>query len=69
MTILEFAHQHVFLAFCGLLIIGQLLGYILWKLPNRIIRHMNLRKNGWPPIHLDLDGDWKPEPKESDDES
>lgn len=27
------------------------------KLVNRLIRHMNLRKCGWPPAHLDADGD------------
>ena len=27
----------------------------------RFIRHLNISKAGWPPAHLDADGDWKPE--------
>lgn len=26
-----------------------------------LIRHLNIRKAGWPPAHLDADGDWKQE--------
>ena len=31
---------------------------------NRLMRHLNVRRAGWPPAHLDADGDWKPEPKQ-----
>ena len=27
------------------------------KIINRIIRHFNIRARGWPPKHLDADGD------------
>lgn len=30
----------------------------LWKCWNRFLRHLNVRKHGWPPEHLDADGDW-----------
>lgn len=33
---------------------------------NRLMRHLNIRKHGWPPEHCDADGDFKPEPKASD---
>ncbi len=29
----------------------------LFRVINRLIRHMNIRKKGWPPSHLDADGD------------
>jgi hypothetical protein len=28
-------------------------------IPKAIIRHLNLRKAGWPPPHVDADGDWR----------
>jgi len=30
----------------------------------RLLRHLNIRKAGWPPPHCDADGDFKPEPEE-----
>jgi len=38
---------------------------LLFLLPlrcwTRFIRHLNIRKAGWPPPHLDADGDFRPE--------
>ena len=34
---------------------------IFVNLPNRIMRHWNIRKHGYPPAHCDADGDFKPE--------
>jgi len=34
---------------------------VLFKLPNRLFRHLNIRKHGWPPDHCDADGDFKPD--------
>jgi hypothetical protein len=28
---------------------------------NRPLRHMNIRKHGWPPVHCDGDGDFREE--------
>lgn len=28
------------------------------QIANRIIRHRNIRSAGWPPAHLDADGDF-----------
>ena len=39
----------------------------LVKMWSRFMRMLMVRKHGWPPIHLDADGDWKPEPKADDD--
>jgi hypothetical protein len=35
----------------------------------RFTRMLMVRKHGWPPAHLDADGDWKPNPKAVDDAS
>lgn len=33
----------------------------------RFMRMLQVRKHGWPPAHLDADGDWKQQPKADDD--
>jgi hypothetical protein len=33
---------------------------------NRTLRTINVAINGWPPEHLDADGDWKPEPEKEE---
>ena len=58
-------------ALTSLLITGVALDLVcnyLFKAYNRSIRHLNLRKSGWPPAHLDLDGDFTPRavPEEDD---
>jgi hypothetical protein len=42
-----------------------LLKAVLWLLPNRILRTVKVAVRGWPPEHLDADGDWKPVPKDT----
>lgn len=36
-----------------------LLNSVLFCLPNRIVRHLSIRKAGWPPPHLNADGEFK----------
>lgn len=36
----------------------------IFSIINRIIRHSNIATKGWPPEHLDADGDWKEESDE-----
>lgn len=58
-----FAVQHP-----ALTVLLTILGWLLadaalrlgWKLANRILRSANVALRGWPPPHLDADGDWKP---------
>ena len=50
--------HHPLLAFCALLIVGQLATWP-FRLVNRLIRHLNIKAAGWPPEHLDADGDVK----------
>ena len=33
------------------------------KVIRRLIRRSMIVRQGWPPEHLDADGDWQPEPK------
>ena len=35
------------------------------KLVNRVFRMCMVLLRGWPPAHVDADGDWRPAPKES----
>ena len=68
----EFWGEHWFLAWSAL----WLLWGIIWlpvalvsvaaKLINRVFRTINVACRGWPPAHLDSDGDWKPTPKQED---
>jgi hypothetical protein len=53
---LLFAEQHPFLSFCVIWVICGLL-LAPFRLANRWIRHRNIKAQGWPPSHLDADGD------------
>lgn len=65
---IAFAGEHWFLAWCLL--------WLLWapyltlclavKLAARTCRLLMVALRGWPPQHLDADGDWKPQPQEAD---
>jgi hypothetical protein len=52
----RFAGNNPWLAFFLALIAGNIVIYPL-KLVNRWIRHRNIVAAGWPPFHLDGDGD------------
>lgn len=64
-----FAGEHWLLTWCALwLVWGVLwLAVVIVTLPLRIIvrtlRAVVVAIRGWPPAHLDADGDWKPEPE------
>ena len=44
-------------------LIAYMLIGLVWKAYKQTIRHLNIRKAGWPPAHCDADGDLKPSPK------
>ena len=54
-----------FWVFCGVLIILNTICYFIVngivRICSRFMRFLMVRKQGWPPAHLDADGDWKPE--------
>lgn len=45
----------------GFCFIGGAIIDVAAKCWSRFLRHLNVRKHGWPPSHLDADGDWKNE--------
>jgi len=53
---IDWAKEHPILTFLliWMLIDATCRGY------GRTLRMINLYKNGYPPAHLDADGDWKP---------
>lgn len=55
-NIYEVVDAHPFLTFC---VVYMMLKFLEWpfRLVNRTIRHLNIRKAGWPPEYLDADGD------------
>jgi len=61
----KFLSEHPWLGFfLTIIVLGMVYGIlhaILFRLPNRIIRHLNILQAGWPPPHLDADGDFKTE--------
>jgi hypothetical protein len=63
MKLLEFIFSGFWIFVGFALIFGEILTFIL-NLINRILRHRNIRKYGYPPAHCDADGDFrKPEKK------
>lgn len=53
MTMYEFMSDSPYLTFFLAVLAVSLVGFII----NRPLRHMNIRKHGWPPVHCDADGD------------
>lgn len=54
-----------FWSFCGTIVLVTmvfvpLLDFML-KMVNRILRHRNILKHGYPPEHCDADGDFLPD--------
>lgn len=59
MEILEWCGRHYLLAIVGLLIAENFVGAVY----SRTLRAIMVSIKGWPPAHLDADGDWKSEPE------
>lgn len=62
MNAFQFMSESPFLTF----FLFSLLVNFIFKSWNRLIRHLNIRKHGWPPSHCDADGDFKEEEKQDD---
>lgn len=58
-----------FWQFMGLLIVMHYFVNLIRSMWIRFMRMLMVRKHGWPPAHLDADGDWEPESKSDDDAS
>jgi hypothetical protein len=61
----QFWHAHPFIAWCALWLVWMIvpLVQLAVSLVSRLLRTVKVLARGWPPAHLDADGDWKPEPK------
>lgn len=62
-----FASANGWLTFFLFWIVGWVITVIVsqpFRIFNRWMRSRNIAARGWPPEHLDADGDFKPEPKE-----
>lgn len=69
MSLLQFASDSPWLAFFLACLVTALLGEALsvaFRCWNRLLRHLNIRKQGWPPAHLDGDGDHVPAHRDSE---
>ncbi len=60
MELLEFVLSDLWI-FIGFIIILSAVLKFIFLMWNRIWRHLNIRKHGWPPVHCDADGDLKEE--------
>lgn len=62
---LSFASEHWFLTWCALWLVWLPLIALSQVTPiiTRIYRVIMVSLRGWPPAHLDADGDWRPAPK------
>jgi hypothetical protein len=59
MNMYQFMSDSPWLTFFLVLIIGEVVVRVVCNLPNRILRHRNISKHGYPPEHCDADGDFK----------
>lgn len=60
----DFGRDQPWLAFFLICASYYLLKFVIttpMRMLNRWCRHKNIAAKGWPPPHLDADGDWKPE--------
>lgn len=62
MTILQLIIDHPVLSF----FIAMLILDAACKIISRTLRMIMISFSGWPPAHLDADGDWKPEPEKEE---
>lgn len=69
MTLIELMHEHWFVTWCALWLVwgvfwiaAAILNCVFLAI-NRLLRTVKVLCRGWPPAHLDADGDWRPLPK------
>ena len=56
--LLKFASDNPWLTFFLAVLAAEVIIRVVVNLPNRILRHWNIRKHGYPPPHCDADGDF-----------
>lgn len=68
MSIYQFMSDNPWLSFFLAVIASEFTIRVVTILPNRVLRHWNIRKHGYPPSHCDADGDFKKDKKDNCDE-
>ena len=66
MSLWQFVGDHPVLTFFLAWFAVDLAGKVInlpFRFWNRWLRHRNIVSHGWPPEHLDADGDFRPLPK------
>jgi len=80
MDLFTYLDRHVYIGFCFMIIVLPAMAWPITILVNkffillsRVLRTINITTQGWPPDHLDADGDAyitdESEDEDSDDES
>jgi hypothetical protein len=64
MNVFQFMSDSPFVTLCVVYMVTS----TFFRCWNRVLRHLNVRSKGWPPAHLDADGDFKPEPEPEKDD-
>jgi len=59
--IFKFMSESPYLTFFLAVIVAEVIIRVAVNLPNRILRHWNIRKHGYPPAYCDADGDFRSE--------
>lgn len=59
MNIYQFMSESPWLTFFLGFLIAEFAIRLFINLPNRIMRHWNIHKHGYPPPHCDADGDFR----------
>ncbi len=65
--VLKFASENPWLTAFILMLAFILAWQVFFELPNRVVRHFNIKKAGWPPPQLDADGDFKKQDEEDEE--
>ncbi len=58
MNIYQFMSESPALTFFLALIVAESIVRIIIGLPKIILKYLNIRKHGYPPVHCDADGDF-----------
>jgi hypothetical protein len=66
LSVLQFANAHPYIfALLFTIVVMGVVRLAVWpfRLVNRWFRHLNIKAHGWPPPHVDADGDVVMPPK------
>lgn len=67
MTLYDLIDRNIYISFFTVIIFLYFAVQTIKFLWNRFLRHLNIRKHGYPPAHCDADGDIIFTPKEVDE--